>query len=273
MGLLPRNLWCSALLILLLPVTIVLLSFPLPFSKLGLFQGFDASWIVRGLLSVMWIVLGVTFYQQRSHLRVLRNDLIAQLDRATRSQVRAEQFYGMSILDPLTGLYNRRFGETRLAEEIKRAQGSREPLIVLAIDFDRFKHINDKYGHAGGDLALKEFSRRLQRAVRACDVPIRIGGDEFLVILSPTVQRIRSRRSFLVWVRLYSPRTGNRSPCPFRTAWLNTRSMIRPSRWSREPTSGSMPRKKKENMALGLIKAMQGPQLRQRPLNRLQTRH
>jgi diguanylate cyclase (GGDEF)-like protein len=182
-GITSWHVWSSALLILLLPATIIFLSFPALFSKLGLVQELGASLLVRGLLSVMWLAIGVTLYRQWSSLRVLRHDLIAQMDRATRSNVRAEQFYGMSIIDPLTGLYNRRFGETRLEEEIKRAEKSRAPLILLAIDFDRFKHINDEYGHAAGDLALKEFSRRLQRAIRACDVPIRMGGDEFLVIL------------------------------------------------------------------------------------------
>ena len=51
------------------------------------------------------------------------------------------------------------------------------------LDLDHFKEINDRFGHPAGDLALKEFSRRLKKAIRACDVPVRIGGDEFLVIL------------------------------------------------------------------------------------------
>jgi diguanylate cyclase (GGDEF)-like protein len=56
-------------------------------------------------------------------------------------------------------------------------------LAVIVFDLDYFKEINDKFGHAAGDLALKKFSGRVRRAIRACDVPVRIGGDEFLVIL------------------------------------------------------------------------------------------
>jgi diguanylate cyclase (GGDEF)-like protein len=171
--------WGSVGLISLLPVTIVLLSLPPALARLGPFQG---SAIARGLLGLMWAMSILTLRQQW-RLKLLRQRLIEQMDAATKHRLRAEKFYGMSILDPLTGLYNRRFGETRLQEEIARAEKSGEPLLVLALDFDWFKEINDRYGHAAGDLALKLFSRRLQRAIRACDIPIRVGGDEFLVIL------------------------------------------------------------------------------------------
>src|SRR5262249_51378034 len=141
--------------------------------------------LVQGLLGVAWVASCVSLYSQRQRLAQLRQGLVVQIDRATKSRVSAEKFYGLSILDALTGLYNRRYGGTRLDEEIGRVEESKNPapLMVAAIDFDKFKQINDKYGHAAGDLALKTFSRRLQRALRACDVPIRVGGDEFLVIL------------------------------------------------------------------------------------------
>jgi diguanylate cyclase (GGDEF)-like protein len=157
--------------VLLLPVAIVLLSL----SPLG--------WFGRALVGVVWIAGGLTVFRKHSRLKTLRVKLVEQMNRATKNHVRAEKLYGLSILDPLTGLYNRRFGETRLKEEIARAGEVSDPLLLLAIDFDRFKQINDTYGHAAGDLALKAFSRSLRRAVRACDVPIRVGGDEFLVIL------------------------------------------------------------------------------------------
>jgi diguanylate cyclase (GGDEF)-like protein len=180
-GISSRHAWSSAQLILLLPTMIVLLSLPLLFPHLGVFKN-AASVLVGVLLGMMWVVSAFTVSHQRRDLQLLRKGLIEQTDAATRNRVKGEQLYGLSILDPLTGLYNRRFGEDRLKEEIARALQSTDPLLVLALDFDRFKQINDQYGHAAGDLALKEFSRRLQRAIRACDVPIRVGGDEFLVI-------------------------------------------------------------------------------------------
>lgn len=182
-GITVWHLWSSALVILLLPGLIALLSFPSQFAQLSLFQKSEASLVVRELLCALLVVSVFSLYHLRRLLQRLRRGLIEQTDAATRYRVRGEQFYGLSIRDPLTGLFNRRFGETRLKEEITRTQKSDDPLLLLALDFDRFKEINDNYGHTAGDLALKEFSRRLQRAIRACDVPIRTGGDEFLVIL------------------------------------------------------------------------------------------
>jgi len=150
---------------------------------IGLLSLSPLVWFGRALVGMVWIAGGLTVFRQHGSLKTLRVKLVEQMDRATKNHVRTEKLYGLSILDPLTGLYNRRFGETRLKEEIDRAGEVSDPLLLLAIDFDRFKQINDTYGHAAGDLALKAFSRSLKRAVRACDVPIRVGGDEFLVIL------------------------------------------------------------------------------------------
>jgi two-component system cell cycle response regulator len=135
-------------------------------------------------------------WEQR-HLRALCDHLSEQMDTVTEQRARADQFYGLSILDPLTGLYNRRFGTRRLDEEVSRAAATGDPLMLVSLDFDRFKAINDQHGHAAGDRVLQEFSRRLRRAIRASDVPIRLGGDEFLVILPecPTdqLQKVLSR--------------------------------------------------------------------------------
>jgi diguanylate cyclase (GGDEF)-like protein len=186
----------SILTVLLLPGAIVLLLFPGLLAQFDTLREPNAGFVVCGLLSLLWVVNMCTLLWQH-HLKLLRKHLVEQIDAATKHRVRADALYGLSILDPLTGLYNRRFGETRLREEIGRAEKTGEPLLVLALDFDRFKEINDQHGHAAGDLALKTFSRRLQRAIRACDVPIRVGGDEFLVILPDClpdkVQMILSR--------------------------------------------------------------------------------
>jgi diguanylate cyclase (GGDEF)-like protein len=113
----------------------------------------------------------------------VRERLAKQLKAAVMQKIRANKLYDLSILDPLTGLHNRRFGEERLSEEVARSERNGDPLALLLFDLDYFKEINDQHGHAAGDAALKEFSRKLKKAIRACDVPVRIGGDEFLVIL------------------------------------------------------------------------------------------
>jgi len=188
--------WSGVLMILLPLGALVLLWLPWPLPELKPLDEQNASWLVQGLLGAM-VVLSVYTLRSQRGLKALRKRLVDQMDAATKHRVRADRFYEMSILDPLTGLYNRRFGETRLREEIARAEKTGDPLQLLALDLDYFKEINDQYGHAGGDLALKGFARRLQRAVRACDVPIRVGGDEFLVILPECppdkVQTILSR--------------------------------------------------------------------------------
>lgn len=109
--------------------------------------------------------------------------VLKQLEITAKDRAKASRLYDLSILDPLTGLNNRRFGEQTLRDEISRCGRTGENLAVVLIDLDYFKEINDKYGHAVGDLALKEFSRSLRRAIRACDFPVRLGGDEFLLVL------------------------------------------------------------------------------------------
>jgi diguanylate cyclase (GGDEF)-like protein len=96
---------------------------------------------------------------------------------------RTEQVYKIAALDGLTGLYNRQCGEQRLVEEMSRSQRHGSPLTIILVDLNGLKRINDTLGHAAGDLALRYFAERLQKAVRGSDVPIRLGGDEFLILL------------------------------------------------------------------------------------------
>jgi diguanylate cyclase (GGDEF)-like protein len=98
-------------------------------------------------------------------------------------EVQAEQrLYASAVLDPLTGLHNRRHLDARLKSEFAFASRHQTPLSVLLIDIDHFKKINDTYGHPGGDAALKALSERLAKTVRTEDIVARYGGEEFAVI-------------------------------------------------------------------------------------------
>ncbi len=91
-----------------------------------------------------------------------------------------------NITDALTKVYNRRYLNRRLEEEVSRAKRHALELSILLIDIDHFKRINDTYGHQAGDVALSLFGRLLKVAFRDVDIVARYGGEEFLVICTNT---------------------------------------------------------------------------------------
>ena len=85
--------------------------------------------------------------------------------------------------DPLTGLHNRRFLEQELERHVELYKRYRHPFALLMLDFDNLKWVNDTFGHAAGDSALKHLGTLMQMNVRDVDIPCRFGGDEFLVLM------------------------------------------------------------------------------------------
>jgi diguanylate cyclase (GGDEF)-like protein len=118
-----------------------------------------------------------------------------------------ETLHNLSIRDPLTGLFNRRFMEESLERELLKAKRYSRPLGVIMIDIDHFKRFNDTYGHEAGDLVLRELSVFLQNHIRLTDIPCRFGGEEFTLILPEadialTQQRAEQIRQGVVAIRV-----------------------------------------------------------------------
>jgi len=124
-----------------------------------------------------------------------RKSIEATLEAQTRELER------QAITDDLTGLYNRRYTNEVLTREFQRSERHRSPLSLALFDVDNFKLINDQYGHACGDEALRVIARELRAGLRATDIAARMGGDEFLIIFLETdparawigLERLRAR--------------------------------------------------------------------------------
>jgi two-component system cell cycle response regulator len=144
----------------------------------------DNARLLRGL------DLGVNDYLVRP---VDRNEALARI----KTQVRRKRFgdrlrdnmqttMEMAITDGLTGLHNRRYLERHLGVLVQQAVARGKPLSLLILDIDHFKTINDTHGHAAGDDVLREFSRRVRKAVRGIDLACRLGGEEFVIAMPDT---------------------------------------------------------------------------------------
>ncbi|MEU3452033.1 diguanylate cyclase [Micromonospora sp. NPDC006766] len=100
-----------------------------------------------------------------------------------------EEAQRLSLTDPLTGLWNYRYLRESIRREVERANRFGRMLSVLALDLDRFKNVNDTWGHAAGDAVLVEFARRVRGEIREVDLAFRQGGEEFVVLLPETDAR------------------------------------------------------------------------------------
>ena len=131
------------------------------------------------------------------------NDILArpvdseELSARARTQIRRKRYTDflrekldysleMAVTDALTGLHNRRYMTNQLQTLVARTNRGGEPVAVLVLDIDHFKAVNDGFGHDAGDEVLSEFAVRLATNVRAVDLPCRLGGEEFVVVMPDT---------------------------------------------------------------------------------------
>jgi diguanylate cyclase (GGDEF)-like protein len=166
-----------------------------------------APWYATRPAIALWIVAGAAllylFIRLRTRtLRGRARRLQSLVDEQTVMLRRAnEQLEHLSLTDPLTGVANRRAFDQALAEAWKRAVRHDQPLTVIMLDLDHFKHLNDAQGHAAGDECLRAVAQHLDSAIRGNgdDLVARWGGEEFVMLLSAdeatalaVAQRIRS---------------------------------------------------------------------------------
>lgn len=195
------SLWSLAVVVIIsLTVAIATLSLQVISDPNDPFYQFHINQSVRALVGLVLIFSVYTLFQQ-VQLRRTRRHLADQIDVSAKEHMLAEEYLKLAMLDPLTGLHNRRYAQERLVAEISRAQRLKTSLTVLMMDLDDLKRINDRYGHGAGDLALKTFGERLSKAIRGSDLAVRIGGDEFVVLLPECppedVQHVLERLSSL----------------------------------------------------------------------------
>lgn len=118
-----------------------------------------------------------------TELAVRVRSLLRRKRAGDRQRARMQDSLRLAMIDPLTGLYNRRYAVPQLTAIAERAAETSTKFAVMVVDLDRFKLVNDLHGHAAGDEVLVEVARRLTANLRGSDLLARIGGEEFLVVL------------------------------------------------------------------------------------------
>lgn len=140
--------------------------------------------VSRPLAIGLFVLLGLLntyLVSKRFEVRRLREQLIST---TLQSQVIEQQ----SFIDPLTEIYNRHALDQTAGRFISQAMRRHMPLVFLMVDANNFKQVNTRFGHLTGDFVLAEIASVLKSSIRASDVVIRYGGDEFLIILADTAE-------------------------------------------------------------------------------------
>jgi diguanylate cyclase (GGDEF)-like protein len=213
-------LWSTAMVVtLLLTLGIASFAFPGLLNQESATYPIDLNQALRGLAALVLLFNVYTVYQQLL-IRRLQNSIAEQVFAMDKIEARTEEVFKLAILDPLTGLYNRRCGEQRLTEEISRSQRHGHPLTVLALDLNKLKYINDTFGHGAGDELIKCFAARINKAIRGSDLAVRQGGDEFLLLL-PECKPEEVRHVLMRLSGVKIDIAGQTIPLSFSAGWAN----------------------------------------------------
>ncbi len=179
-----QQLWMLGFLVLLvLAAGVIALVLPNLFDEIGTLraEGRYLPQLFLGLIALV-ILFNAYLLGQRRSLNAARQELVRQM---LINQKNEE----LTLVDPLTQTFNRRYLDRVLPKEISRTHRRDSTLTLMMIDLDSFKQINDRLGHAFGDDLLVETAQLLQRTFRSSDTIVRYGGDEFLVILPDTTEQ------------------------------------------------------------------------------------
>jgi diguanylate cyclase (GGDEF)-like protein len=197
-------------------VSLLLVAAIVTLAVIALRQGAEPFYKVKlteGIFGLIALIVLFNLYTIRQEI------LIKQL----RGQLAEKQgqFYNLrnlSMIDPLTGLYNRRFAQQRLAAEVSRSERMGHPLALLMLDLKDFKRVNESNLQDAGDQVLKAFATRLVRVIRGSDLAVRLDSDKFMILLpectADQLQRVLGRLSpfELDW-------NGTKIPVTFTAAW------------------------------------------------------
>jgi diguanylate cyclase (GGDEF)-like protein len=216
-------LWSTTVLVLLLlTVGVASFAFPAMLARDQSTYSFYLNQSVRALVGIVLVFTVYLIYQQTLLMR-MRRQLADQIESLAKVESLASEVFKLAALDQLTGLYNRRSGEQRLEQEMSRAQRHGRPLTMLLLDVDGLKLINDAHGHAAGDLTLRTFADRLQRAIRGSDLAVRLGGDEFMVLLPECrAEEVRHVLSRLDGIEIEY--NSQKIRCQFSSGWTDYRA-------------------------------------------------
>jgi diguanylate cyclase (GGDEF)-like protein len=197
-------------------VSLLLVAAIITLAGVALRQGAQSLYKLRLTEAIFGLIALIVVF----NVYTIRQEILIKQLRMQLSEKQG-QFYNLrnlSMMDPLTGLYNRRFAEQRLTAEVSRSERMGHPLALVMLDLKNFKQLNEASSRETGDQALKAFATRLSRVIRGSDLAVRLDGDKFMILLpecaADQLQRVLGRLSpfELDW-------NGQKIPVTFTAAW------------------------------------------------------